>query len=106
MSWRQGWRPLEPLVTTHFGKSSFRNYINDTLQERSPRLVVMECLAKHWFTCTQPMPHRNNTARQKEKKIREAINPFLSVAQQVAQAQLDDGHDFLFVFKSFGFGTL
>ena len=41
------------------------------------------------------MPHRNDTARQKEKKIREAINPFLSVAQQVAQAQLDDGHDFL-----------
>ena len=56
VSWRQGWKPLEPLVTTHFGKSSFRNYINDTLQERSPRLVVMECPAKHWFTWRRPVP--------------------------------------------------
>jgi len=95
VSWRQGWRALEPLQAAKFSDTSFQSYIVDTLEERSPRLVVMECPNKHWYNCTRPIPKAKNAAKQAEKKLREKLTPFLETAQQVAEKQCYDGHDFL-----------
>ena len=96
VSWRQGWRPLEPLLESKFGQSSFCEYVTDTLNEREPRLVVMECPRKHWNLCfTQQTPGANNSARQRDKKIRAALNPFLTMSCDIANKQCESGHDFL-----------
>jgi hypothetical protein len=95
MSWNLGWRALEPLKTAQFQNASFEEYLTTTMGERSPRLLVIECPNKQWFQCTQNIPFKNNSARQKSKKIREVLNPFLSTAQWLVDTQLADGHDFL-----------
>ena len=54
ISWKQGWGNLEPLQTSGFKNPVFLEYVTTTLQERSPRLVVMGCPAKKWYQCTRP----------------------------------------------------
>ena len=44
----QGWRPLEPLTAASFKDPSFKEYVNITLGERSPRAVIMEAPSKVW----------------------------------------------------------
>ena len=56
VAWRQGWLPLEPLTTAPFGKTSFQQYVADTLSERAPRLAVIECPAKIWYQTTTTTP--------------------------------------------------
>ena len=95
VSWRQGWRPLEPLQESKFGNSSFMEYVSNTLEERAPRLVVMECPAKHWYNSTKALPRTKNAARQAEKKLREAMTPFLETAHEISEKQCHADHDFL-----------
>ena len=47
-AWLQGWRVLEALCGAEFNEVSFQETINDTLAERSPRLVVIEAPHKVW----------------------------------------------------------
>ena len=92
---RQGWLALEPLTCSAFGKPDFVKYVNYTLDYRSPRLVVMECPTKHWYMCTKPKSDRTNSARQHRKTIREAITPWLALAEQVGTKQVAEGRDFV-----------
>ena len=95
ISWKQGWRTLEPLQTSGFKNACFLEYIENTLDERGPRLVVMECPAKNWYQCSRPVPRTENARKQLEKKQRETMAPFLGTASDVIKKQLEAGHDFL-----------
>ena len=95
ISWKQGWRNLEPFQSVGFKNSTFLEYVTNTLEDRSPRLVVMECPAKNWYQCTRPVPRTENARKQLEKKQREVMAPFLETAMEVAKKQCEDQHDFL-----------
>ena len=60
ISRKQGWRNLEPLQSAGFKNSTFLEYVKNTLEDRSPRLVVMECPAKNWFPCIRFVPRTEN----------------------------------------------
>ena len=70
LAWKQGWRPLEPLREAEFGKASFHEYVNETLNVRSPRLVVVESPAKVWRDAWQSQHGTTNSTRQKTKRKR------------------------------------
>jgi hypothetical protein len=90
-AWLQGWRPLEPLYTAHFTDST-KDYIKWTLEDRAPRLTVIESPAKFWtYNVTQPL----NATRTREKKLREKVTPFLEIANEIINKQLEDKHDFV-----------
>ena len=95
VAWRQGWLPLEPLTTAQFGKASFQQYVVDTLTERAPRLAVIECPSKVWYQTTRNYTLKQNASKQKSKKIREAITPWLKTATSVVNFQLDNDRDFV-----------
>jgi hypothetical protein len=46
VSWRQGWRVLDPLTTSNFAKD--HDYIDVSLAEKAPRVMVMESPEKIW----------------------------------------------------------
>ena len=94
-AWSLGWRPLEPLKTANFRNETFEGYLTQTMAERAPRLLVMECPSKVWFQCKQNVSCNSNAAKQKSKKIREALTPFLSTAEWLIEKQQADGHDFV-----------
>jgi hypothetical protein len=90
-AWLQGWRPLEPLCTAHFTDST-KDYIKNTLEDRAPRLTMIESPAKFWtYNVTQPP----NATRTREKKVREKVTPFLEIANEIINKQLEDKHDFV-----------
>ena len=95
VSWRQGWRPLEPLREAKFNDLDFEQYVTTTMTEHAPRLILMECPAKQWYNCTKPMPRTPNALRQANKKVRSELTPFLQMASNIAQSQLEDKHEFL-----------
>ena len=94
VSWRQGWRVLEPLRQAHFGDEKFQETLNVTLLEREPGLLVMECPVKHWRSCMSASL-KQNAAKQKSKRIRESLRPFLETASRLADVQLQCGRDFV-----------
>ena len=83
------------MQTSGFKNSSFLEYIENTLDERGLRLVVMECPARNWYPCSRPVPRTENARKQLEKKQRETMAPFLETASDVIKKQLEAGHDFL-----------
>ena len=86
---------MEPLKASNFSSPDFNEYLTHTIDVRAPRLIVMECPAKHWYQCTSNKSYKENSARQKEKKIREALTPFLKTVEEVSERQLKDGKDFV-----------
>ena len=95
-AWRQGWRPLEPYTTTNSQfNTTCSDYINATLEERAPRLVVIECPDKLWNWYERGLPQHVNARRQHEKTLRSRSDSFFAAAQHVAMSQLQEQRDFL-----------
>ena len=69
VSWKQGWRPFEPLQSAQFNDISFLSYVNTTLEERAPRLAVMETPNKVWYEATRPVTNASNAERNNAKRL-------------------------------------
>ncbi|MDP7647751.1 MAG: hypothetical protein QGH82_06770, partial [Candidatus Woesearchaeota archaeon] len=95
VSWKQGWRPLEPLQSAKFNDVPFLEYVSTTLEERAPRLVVMETPNNVWYQATKPETQMSNAARNSTKKFNQKVKPFLEVAQEVASTQTANNKDFI-----------
>ena len=67
----EGWMVLEPSAYIHD-----RNYIDVTLAERSPRLVLVETLGKMWSAVHATESSKVHSARQRAKQVREVSNVF------------------------------
>ena len=98
LAWKQGWRVCEPLVTADFNTTLYQETISDTLQERSPRLVVVEAPPKIWANASVVNREPSNAKNQKLKSLRKVINPFFDTACSIANHQLQDSHDFIIEF--------
>ena len=95
-AWKQGWRVLEPLTEASFKQDSFTQYVNLTLDERNPRLVVIETPNKVWRGSTVVNgSSAKNATRQKLKAYRSHINLFCEAATRVANQQLGKHKDFV-----------
>ena len=65
LAWRQGWRVLEPFNPAEFGRTDFSRYVNDTLQVRQPRLVVVEVPEKIWTGSRVLYQEESNAKRRR-----------------------------------------
>ena len=95
VSWRQGWQVLQPLNEASFSRESFRQYVNQTLEERSPRLLVMECPTKCWRECNRESGLHRNSERQRRKRTRTVLQSFLEFSKECAEAEMERDRDFL-----------
>ncbi len=95
VSWKQGWRPLEPLQAASFNDVPFLEYVSTTLEEKAPRLVVMETPGSVWYHATKPVADTHNSVRNSTKRFNKKVTPFLEVAQEIAMTQVNEGRDFL-----------
>ena len=86
----EGWMVLEPSSYIHD-----RDYVDATLAERSPRLVVVETPGKTWTAVHSVESSRVNSAKQRAKRVREASNTFLSHARAIADRQVKGDREFV-----------
>ena len=89
---QQGWRSLKPLMDCEFRNKVFQEYLTETLDVRDPRLLVIKCPSKLWHKCDRLVC---NSSRQKKKTVAEALEPYLSVAFDVARDRLECNRDFV-----------
>ena len=93
-AWKQGWRVLEPYQVTNYANSVYHEVVNDTLGERCPSLVLMQTPPRIW-KASHAGSRNENADRQKRKRIRELVKPFLASAKDVALRQIRDNRDFI-----------
>ena len=89
----EGWMVLEPTSTIND-----KNYIDVTLVERSPRLVVVETPSKVWsavHSSVNATGTAENSARQKAKRVRESSETFLAQACAIADKQVENNSEFV-----------
>ena len=66
MAWKQGWRTLEPLNDANYQKDHHVQYINDTVESRQPRLIVIEAPEKIW-TASRVMHMADSNAKREKR---------------------------------------
>ena len=72
-----------------------RDYVDATLAERSPRLVVVETPGKMWTAVHSVESSHVNSAKQRAKRVREVSNAFLSCACAIADRQVKGDREFV-----------
>ena len=104
-AWLQGWRVLDPLCGAEFNESSFQNSIADTLEERSPCLVVVEAPQQIWHSAwvinrgdsnakKQKLKERSDAASKKQKEEEERRKRLdAKRAEMVNQVQEERDHE-------------
>ena len=66
-AYREGWLTLQPQNKVEYENPVFKNFILEVLDERAPRLIVLETPAKIWNLTSQSQSGRANAQRQREK---------------------------------------